>query len=205
MPKTPSRKRRVANPLALAVMAELTTGPKHPYDMARRFRQTGKDRHIKYNHGSLYMVVEQLAKAGFIAKQKAVRDSQRPERTVYALTADGRREVDEWMRELVAQPHREYPIFLVALSLLALIPPGETVDLLGQRLTALAEEAEEIRNTVRSATEQDVPWIFLVEEEYRLATLKTEQRFIKDLTESLSAPEYVRQWNEWNAGTKRKK
>ena len=75
MPKTPDPKRRVANPLALAVMAELTTGPKHPYDMARRFKQTGKDRHIKYNHGSLYMVVEQLKKAGFIAKQKAVRDS----------------------------------------------------------------------------------------------------------------------------------
>jgi DNA-binding PadR family transcriptional regulator len=186
-------------------MAELTTGPKHPYDMARRFKQTGKDRHIKYNHGSLYMVVEQLTKAGFITKQKAVRDSQRPERTVYALTADGRREVDEWMRDLVARPHREYPIFLVALSLLALIPPGETVDLLGQRLSALAEEAEEIRNTVRSATEEDVPWIFLVEEEYRLATLKTEQRFIKDLMDSLSAPDYVRQWNEWNAGTKRKK
>jgi len=205
MPKTPDRKRRVANPLALAVMAELTTGPKHPYDMARRFKQTGKDRHIKYNHSSLYMVVEQLTKSGFIAKQKAVRDSARPERTVYALTADGRREVYDWMRELVARPQREYPIFLVALSLLALIPPGETVDLLGQRLNALAEEVEEIRDTVRSATEQDVPWIFLVEEKYRLATLKTEQRFIKDLMESLGAPDYLRQWNEWNAGMKRKK
>ena len=205
MRKSPDTKRRVANPLALAVMAELTTGPKHPYDMARRFKQTGKDRHIKYNHGSLYMVVEQLTKAGFIAKQKAVRDSQRPERTVYAITADGRREVNEWMRELVTRPQREYPIFLVALSLLALIPPRETVDLLGQRLNALVEEVEEIRDTVRSATEQDVPWIFLVEEEYRMAMLKTEQRFIKDLMESLSAPDYVRQWNEWNAGMQRKK
>src|SRR4029453_19224815 len=168
MPKTPEPKRRVANPLGLAGMADLTTGPKHPYDMARRFKQTGKDRHIKYNHGSLYMVVEQLTKAGFIAKQKAVRDSQRPERTVYALTADGRREVYDWMRELVARPHREYPIFLVALSLLALLPPREAVELLTQRSNALADEMVEIRDTVRSATEQDVPWIFLIEEEYRL-------------------------------------
>jgi DNA-binding PadR family transcriptional regulator len=204
MPKTPDARRRVANPLALAVMADLTTGPKHPYDMARRFKQTGKDRHIKYNHGSLYMVVEQLKKAGFIAKQKAVRDSQRPERTVYALTADGRREVHDWMRELVARPQREYPIFLVALSLLAMLPPKETVDLLGQRVEALAEEVAEIRDTVRSATEQDVPWVFLIEEEYRLATLKTEQRFIKDLMESLGAPDYVRKWNEWNAAMQRK-
>src|SRR5678816_3667943 len=166
--------------------------------MARRFKQTGKDRHIKYNHGSLYMVVEQLKKAGFIAKQKAVRDSQRPERTVYALTADGRRELYDWMRELVARPQREYPVFLVALSLLALLPPKETVDLLGQRLTALDEESEEIRGTVKEATEQGVPWVFLIEEDYRLSVLKTEQRFVKQLMESLGKPDYIRKWNEWN-------
>src|SRR5215813_14143402 len=104
--KKPARK--VANPLALAVMAELLTGAKHPYEMARRFKETGKDRHIKYNQGSLYMVVEQLTKAGFIAEQKTVRDSQRPERTVYTLTNEGRRDVYDWMRDIVSRPQREY-------------------------------------------------------------------------------------------------
>src|SRR6185295_11007979 len=117
------KKRKVANPLALAVMAELLTGPKHPYEMARQLKETGKDRHIKYNQGSLYMVVEQLTKAGFVAEQKTVRDSLRPERTIYTLTSDGRRELYEWMRDIVARPQTEYPIFLVALSHLAMLPP----------------------------------------------------------------------------------
>lgn len=199
------KKRKVANPLALAIMAELLTGAKHPYDMARTFTATGKDRHIKYNRGSLYMVVDQLTKAGFIAEQKTVRDSQRPERTLYSLTAGGRRELYEWMRELVAKPQREYPSFLVALSFLAMLPPNETIDLLGQRLAALAEEMTEIRETVREATERDVPWVFLIEEEYRLAVLKTEQRFVRELIESLGKPDYVRKWNEWNDTLKRKK
>jgi len=190
-------KRTVANPLALAVMAELLTGPKHPYEMARQFKQTGKDRHIKYNHGSLYMVVDQLTRAGFIAPEKTVRDSQRPERTLYALSAEGRRELYDWMREIVARPQREYPIFLVALSLIAMLPPKETVELLEQRLGILAEEGEEIRETVRGATENRVPWVFLIEEEYRLAVIKTEQRFVKDLIDSIGKPEYVKQWNEW--------
>ena len=133
-----------------------------------------------------------------------MRDSQRPERTVYALTDDGRTELYDWMRELVAEPQHEYLHFGVALSLLSVLPPTETVELLGQRVAALADEVAEIRDTVRAAAEQDVPWIFLIEEEYRLATLKTEQRFIMDLMESLSAPDYVRQWNEWNAGMQRK-
>jgi len=198
-------KRKVANPLALAVMAELLTGPKHPYEMARDFKATGKDRHIKFNQGSLYMVVEQLVKAGFVAEHKTVRDSLRPERTTYALTPTGRRELNDWMRELVAQPQREYPSFLVALSFIAMLPPGETVELLEQRLAALTEQAAEIRETVKAATDQEVPWVFLIEEEYRLAELKTEQRFIKDLIESLGKPDYVRKWNEWNDALKRKK
>lgn len=199
------KKRKVANPLALAVMAELLTGPKHPYDMARRLKETGKDRHIKYNQSSLYMVVEQLTKAEFIAEHKTVRDSQRPERTVYTLTSDGRRELHEWMRELVARPQREYPLFLVALSLLAMLPPKETIDLLGQRLNVLVEESNEIRETVRTAAAQDVPWVFLIEEEYRLAVVKTELRFVKGLIASLGKPDYVRQWNEWSEASKRKK
>jgi DNA-binding PadR family transcriptional regulator len=198
------QKRKVANPLALAVMAELLMGPKHPYEMARQLKETGKDRHIKYNQGSLYMVVEQLTRAGFVAEQKTVRDSLRPERTIYTLTSDGRRELYDWMRDIVARPQTEYPIFLVALSHLAMLPPKEAIELLERRLSALAEESNEIRETVRSATERDVPWVFLIEEEYRLAVVKTEQRFIKELIESLGKPEYARKWNEWNAALKRK-
>jgi len=192
-----AHKRKVSNPLALAVLAELSVGSKQPNEISRRLKQTGKDRHIKYTHGSLYMVVRQLDKAGFIAAQKTVRDSERPERTLYALTVSGRRELDEWMRDLLARPEREYPVFLVALSLLAVLPPGETVELLDRRLAVLEDEATEIRATVRKAATDKVHWVFLIEEEYRLATLKTEQRFVKDLVEKLSKPSYVREWNEW--------
>src|ERR1700716_2805905 len=107
--------------------------PMHPYELGRRLTETGKDRDIKYNRGSLYMVVEQLNKAGFIAAQETVRDTQRPERTVYALTDAGRAELHDWMRELVAKPQHEYPQFGVALSLLAVLAPNESVELLGQR------------------------------------------------------------------------
>lgn len=193
-----ARRRTVANPLALAVLVELITGPKHPYEMARWFKETGKDRHIKYNQGSLYMVVDQLTRAGFITEQKTVRDSERPERTLYAITAEGRRELYDWMRELVGHPQREYPLFLVALSLIAVLSPKETIELLEQRLGALAEEADAIRKGVRAASEQGVDWIYLIEEEYRLAVVKTEQRFVKELIGSLGKPEYVRTWNAWS-------
>ena len=124
-------KRKVANPLALAVLAWLLTGPMHPYELGRRLQETGQDKQIKYNRSSLYMVVEQLAKAGFVVEQETVRDTPRPERTVYSLTPEGRSEMYDWMRDLLADPQHEYPQFGVALSLLSVVSPDEAAKLLG--------------------------------------------------------------------------
>jgi DNA-binding PadR family transcriptional regulator len=191
-----AKRRKVANPLALAVLAELLMGPLHPYEIGRRLKEHGKDRNIKYNRGSLYMVVEQLKKAGFVSEQETVRDTQRPERTVYALTDEGRDELYDWMRELVAQPRHEYPEFGVALSLLSVLSPTEAVELLRQRLAALADEIDEIRGSVQTAVDAGVAWVFLVEEDYRLALVDAESRFVTGLIESLEQPEYVRAWQE---------
>ncbi|GAA3049029.1 PadR family transcriptional regulator [Actinokineospora globicatena] len=191
-----AKRRAVGNPLALAVLSGLLLEPMHPYEMGRRLKETGKDRNIKYNRGSLYMVVEQLAKAGFIAEQETVRDTARPERTVYALTGTGRAELYDWMRELVAEPEHEYPRFGVALSLLGVLDPAEAVELLGRRVVALDREAAEITADTARAKEQGVLWVFLVEEDYRLALLDAERRFVTALIDGLTAPEYVRAWQD---------
>lgn len=189
-----AKRRKVANPLALAVLAQLLMGPTHPYEIGRRLTLQDKGRNIKYNRGSLYMVVEQLAKAGFIAEDATVRDTQRPERTIYALTADGKAELYDWLRDLVAHPEHEFPKFGVALSLLVVLSPADAVDLLGTRLAALTEEAEQIRADVKASTDGGLAWVFVVEEEYRLAVLDAEARFVTTLVEQLGKPEYVRMW-----------
>jgi len=193
-------KRAVANPLGLAVLAFLVMGPMHPYELGRRLRETGKDKDIKFNRGSLYMVVEQLRKAGFVVAQETVRDTQRPERTVYALTEDGRAELFDWLGELVADPTHEYPQFGVALSLLSVLNPREAADLLTRRLTALTAELDELGRTVQSATTGGLPWVFLIEDNYRLALLETESRFVAELVQSLNEPDYVKAWHEQFGG-----
>jgi len=195
-----AKRRRVSNPLALAVLAYLMAGPMHPYELGRRLKEHGKDRNIKYNRGSLYMVVEQLRKAGFIVERETIRDTQRPERTVYGLTDAGRAELVDWMRELVAEPREEYPRFGVALSLLAVLPPAEAADLLERRRAALTGQAEEVRDVLRKAAEDQVLWVFLAEEEYRLAQVEAEHRFVTTLIESLRDPAYVRAWQAFTEG-----
>ena len=58
--------------------------------MAATLRQRGKDQAIKINWGSLYTVVQNLEKYGFIEAVEVAREGRRPERTTYQITDAGR-------------------------------------------------------------------------------------------------------------------
>ena len=184
-----AQKRKVGNLLALAVLSYLSQQPMHPYELARTLREHGDDRSIKFNHGSLYMVVQQLAKAGFITEVETSRDGQRPERTVYGLTEAGRAEFRDWLRDLVAEPAHEYPQFVAALSLVAALPPGEVISLLQQRLDRLAAARAQIRGVIDTALGQGVPELFLIEEQYRLALLDAETAFVEEFIGKINDPQ----------------
>src|SRR6266702_1825851 len=117
-------KRKVSNPLALAVLAQLEERPMHPYEMASTMRERGQEHSIKLNFRSLYTVVESLQRADYITAQETVREGRRPERTVYEITGAGRVELYDWLCELLGEPAKEYPRFMAGLSLMGALPPG---------------------------------------------------------------------------------
>ena len=184
-----ARKRAVDNLLALAVLSYLTRRPMHPYELSRMLRDNGDARSIKFNHGSLYMVFGQLARAGFVVAQETTREGQRPERTVYALTDAGRGEFSRWLRDLVEEPRHEYPHFVAALSLVAALPPDEVVDLLRSRLARLAAQRAEITALLESTLATGLHPLFLVEEDYRLALLAAESGFVEQFIDRITHPE----------------
>ena len=181
-------KRKVSNLLALAVLSYLSQQPMHPYELGRSLREHGDDRSIKFNHGSLYMVIGQLARAEFITEQETSRAGQRPERTVYALTDAGRAELRDWLAELVEQPQHEYPAFVAALSFIGALPPRQVLDLLRARLGHLARHQAEARGLVDTSLAEGVPGLFLIEEEYRLAVLDAESAFTSRLIQRITDP-----------------
>src|SRR5215470_13353834 len=125
-------KRKVSNPLALAVLACLFERPMHPYEMATTLRARGKDQSIKLNYGSLYTVVEALQQHKLIATQETEREGRRPERTVYRLTDAGRMELIDWVSELISRPAKEYTRFEAGLSRLPVLRPEDAAALLAQ-------------------------------------------------------------------------
>src|SRR5581483_11239652 len=93
-----------SNPLALAVLVCLYEKPMHPYEVAQTLRSRAKHESVRLNYGSLYAVVDSLEKKGFLKATGTLRDGKRPERTVYEITDDGRREMNDWMTELISSP-----------------------------------------------------------------------------------------------------
>jgi DNA-binding PadR family transcriptional regulator len=172
-----SARRKVGNLLGLAVLSYLSQGPMHPYELSRTMRANGDDRSVKFTHGSIYMVVEQLERAGFLAEHGTAREGQRPERTLYALTEAGRTELHDWMRDLVAEPRHEYPHFVTALSLIGALPPADVAALLRRRLHGLEELRGQAQGVREGALREGVHPLFLVEEEYRIALLDADRAF----------------------------
>jgi DNA-binding PadR family transcriptional regulator len=194
-------KRNVSNLLALAVLSYLSQRPMHPYELGRTLREHGDARSVKYRHGSLYMVFAQLARAGLIVEVDTTRQGQLPERTVYGLTDAGRRELHDWLSELIEQPQHEYPSFVAALSLIGALPPDQAVRLLRIRLTRLEDQRVEIRTLIDDTLAAGVPQLFLVEEEYRLALLAAESSFVEGFIQRIVDPQtgWGRQWAEAHA------
>ena len=179
-------RRAVSNPLALAVLVQLCEGPMHPYEMAATMRSSGKERSIRLNYGSLYTVVDSLAKNGLIEAMKATREGRRPERTVYRLTEAGRARLDAWMSELLAEPVKEYPQFEAALSLLPVLHPDTVLDLLRTRIRLLQKEIAHARTMIDTAHSARLPRLLLIEGEYHVALRETELSWVQELADELA-------------------
>ena len=197
--------RKISHPLALAVLVLLFEKAMHPYEMAATLKQRGKERSIKLRYGSLYTVIGQLERDGFIEAAGTERDGGRPERTTYRITDAGETEMSSWLRALLAEPVKEYPQFEAALSLLPALPPKDVQLLLAERLGRLEEQERQMQADLDDAAATNMPALFLVESEYALALVRAERAYVKGLVRGIETGELsgVEQWQQWHLDHKR--
>ena len=100
--------KRPANALALAVLTLLYEQPMHPYEMSRTLRHRSKEESIRLNYGSLYAVVESLAKKELVRAVETRREGNRPERTTYELTEAGEEAMHDWLGEMLRDPTPQF-------------------------------------------------------------------------------------------------
>lgn len=174
----PSRPR---SPLSMVVLALACEEPMHPYRMQALIKQRGKDRVANVaQRNSVYQAIEALRRAGLIAERGTLRAERRPERTLYEATAEGRRTLRWWLCDVLSAPAREFPQFPAALSLLALLEPREARAALEARMAAL-----ESRLAGLDPPPPQLPRLFLLEDEYRVAVTRAEIQWLRRVTADL--------------------
>jgi DNA-binding PadR family transcriptional regulator len=178
-------RRRVSNPLALAVLGCLNEKPMHPYEISTTLRTRGKEKSIKLNYGSLYAVVESLQKHGLITARETTRDGRRPERTVYEITTAGVEEFEDWLAELLSTPVRDFTSLEAGLSLMPGLPPDEVARLLDDRSIKLRSELRAIDAELAEAQDLHLPALFVVESTYRGHMLRAELAFVTELAQGI--------------------
>jgi DNA-binding PadR family transcriptional regulator len=195
-----SKPRKVSNLMALPVLSALLERPMHPYEIATTLRERGKHFSVEMKWGSLYTVVRNLEKHGFIEAIGSTREGRRPERTIYAITDAGRDELRDWLRWLLAVPEPEYTRLEAALGDIGPLPPDEVQELLTQRLRILDAQITEAEAHLQGKLGKELPRLFLIEAEYKVALIKAEAEWIRTLLKEFDdeSLEGLAGWREYH-------
>lgn len=149
-------------PLGVAVLALLSEGDMHPYEMIRLMHFRRDDRLVTITSGTVYHTVTRLERAGLIAEVGVDREGNRPERTTYTQTDAGAAAVLEWVRRELPRVDRPAE-FRVALAEVHGLDRGEAIELLERRRAALAESLASLADGRRHALDKGVPEQYLLE------------------------------------------
>lgn len=181
------------SPIALAVLALLYDEPMHPYRMQKLIRERQKDEVVNVRQrASLYQVIRRLVRDGLIRVRGVDGEGNLPERTIYELTETGRKTAIQWMRQMLATPVNEYPLFPAALAHLPLLSPEDATKQLKSRLQALRRERRRLHKQIEQ--EQALPRLFLLETEYLVAMHDAEIAWLERLIVALERGEIT--WSQ---------
>lgn len=186
---------RPLGPLSMAALALLHEQPMHPYQISFTMRERHWDWCIKLKFGSLYHTIDSLLRDGFIEPMETERAGRRPERTVYAVTDQGRDEFLARLSDMVSRPIREYTDFAAGLKFIWHLDRAAAVELLEQRALSLELEAEHVGTVIRMLRDvKRLRRLSYLELEHAQAMAQAEVSWVRRLAGEVAAGEL-----EWKA------
>jgi DNA-binding PadR family transcriptional regulator len=170
------------------VLGMLSEEPLHGYAMRQRLGERAYDRLPGVKASSLYDAVRRMDAAGLIRADETGRAGNRPDRTRFVLTPDGREALDAWIEESLADD-TDPDALPAALSFMYPLGSSRVIQVLRGRLermsTALRMDDEELRHADSAAANP----IFLSEHRYQLARRRAERDWLASFVAALEQSE----------------
>ncbi|GGV37083.1 PadR family transcriptional regulator [Actinomadura cremea] len=174
--------------VGLTVLAMLAVRAGHPYELHRFIVDTHKD-YVKGLPRSLYHAIDRLAREELIVPVETTRDGRRPERTVYEITDEGRRELASRMRALLETPGSERETFTAAVSLIGVLPMADALRSLRGRAAALEGLLAGTNGHLEAMRDSGLPELLMIEVDYERALNETELAWVRRLVARLESGE----------------
>lgn len=144
------------------ILALLTEGDMHPYEMQRLLRARGDERLVSLQNGTFYHQIATLVDDGLISDVAVEREGNRPTRTVYTLLPAGAAAVTAWTADRLARTDREAD-FRVALAEAHNLPRDQVAELVERRCAMLRDALDELESGVGAARQRGVDAQYLIE------------------------------------------
>ncbi|MDR0137066.1 PadR family transcriptional regulator [Metabacillus idriensis] len=130
--------------MKLVILGLLMERDAHPYEMKQTMEQRHMDHFMKLQKGSLYYAVEQLHKKEYIKVVDVIKDTNRPDKTIYQITDSGKKLFHKLiLDELSTDSNLYHPLFTgVAFALHG--NQQEIADILEKRMTLTEKRVREL-------------------------------------------------------------
>src|SRR4051794_28721987 len=121
MVETVVRPRTERGSVQNALLALLSQRPRHGYELRDLF-QAALGGHWDLNSGQIYSSLDRLARDGLVVEESVERGGG-PDKRVWALTAEGERELEGWLNAPVPRDYRLRDEFYLKLMLVLVTRP----------------------------------------------------------------------------------
>ncbi|WP_427172132.1 PadR family transcriptional regulator [Arthrobacter sp. 92] len=172
-------------PLGVAALSLLVEEPMHPYEMYQLLIARHEDRLVKVRPGTLYHAVGRLEEQGMVEAIGTDREGNRPERTTYRISAEGREALTRRLQDMLANPVNEYPAFPLAVSEAYNLPPAVVLELLDRRVAHQQEQLDLLLAAEAAVMKKDVARKYWIDIQYQQVMLRTEIDWVRQLQDQL--------------------
>jgi DNA-binding PadR family transcriptional regulator len=130
------------------LMALLTTGPAHGYDLKQRLEERFGEALPPVNAGQIYTTLGRLERDGLVEGDRVAQEG-RPNKRVYRLTETGRKEVAHWVAAPTAGTRLKDEFFtkLVVASSTGIADPHSLID---QQRRAYMQALRDVEEAARN-------------------------------------------------------
>ncbi len=135
----------------MVILWLLSEGPLHGYKIKRILEDEGLGFWFPVDYASIYTVLRTLAKGGQIRAVAVEREGQRPERTRFKITREGRRHLAQLLEQAWREPRGLADPLQLALAARSELAEDRIQELLAERIASLRTRLESLEGLTRSA------------------------------------------------------